>query len=186
MHFFRHYGTVVFEFGPLIFSSTLRYERVHQKLKRSIEGSRNSMNLPMSFAKAYSFNLDEKEADYDKILRKHANYSSLESEFVEYVVQEIKSTCFGGMKFKTNRYYVLQKTSTLNNPPFIRVIKLLRRAGELFIIGRLVDGNGFDIKFYSYIVKNKSDLMRLQPKMLWHYEPLIHFLDYSAKNILMF
>lgn len=53
MHHVLHYSILLFD--NLTLCRTLRYERVHQKVNRSLEGSRNRKNLPKSIAKQYTF-----------------------------------------------------------------------------------------------------------------------------------
>lgn len=55
MHHLLHYSSLILQFGNLKLCSTLRYERVHQKISRSLEGSRNRKNLAKSIAKRFTF-----------------------------------------------------------------------------------------------------------------------------------
>lgn len=52
-HFMTHYGTIIRMMGPLIFLSMMRFEAMHQRLKRLIETSRNFMNITKTITKKY-------------------------------------------------------------------------------------------------------------------------------------
>lgn len=58
VHHIEHYPKAILDFGLLINVSTLSSERTLQLLTRSIESSRNSLNLPLSIARSFHFKIE--------------------------------------------------------------------------------------------------------------------------------
>lgn len=52
-HFMTHYGTVIRSMGPLVFMSMMRFEAMHQNLKRLIESARNFVNITKTITKKH-------------------------------------------------------------------------------------------------------------------------------------
>lgn len=181
MHYLEHYAEIILEFGPLIFSSTLRYERVHQKLIRSVSGSNNYKNLVKSISKNFIFDLSTSISE-KKIKKTHSSFKTVDPIYQNYIswlgeceVLELKSVIVNGMKLKENFFYVYKETSNNGFPVFIKIVQILTCADLVFVIGRLAQSTSFDPKTYSFEIKLTSNLLKFNFESLWYYEPLIFY-----------
>lgn len=126
IHHTEHYKNEILEFGPLIGISTLPGERTLQRLKRSIEGSRNAINIPVSICK--SFSLKEENYYILKTIRVFDDLDKINVQFKEYFknfndiqnIQQLSELISHNLKLKTKGLYLLEK-SYQNLPIFVRI-----------------------------------------------------------------
>lgn len=116
-HHFIHYSMLMREYGPLIYYSTLRFERYHQVGKNAIESSRNRRNLAKSIANAYSFKTVKNDSICSEFLIKKNNISSqIEAQFLSFIDQNVDIilldfTVIDKVKVKAKNYYLYKKNN---------------------------------------------------------------------------
>lgn len=159
-HHLIHYSEIIREFGPLIYYSTLRFERLHQIGKLRVINSRNKKNLSYSIIKAYVYNINEKtspptaEVLINKDLIKDEFF-----DFFQFIDQSkdlklIKSITFKNFKIKTGNYYLYKNgdCTPLNYPLFFYVESVIKQETTK-ILGYLVEVDHFDRNKYAYFLK---------------------------------
>lgn len=194
----QHYSELIIEFGNLIFSSTLWYERVHQKVQRSIEGSRNKRNVAFSIANAFFFDpeIGFKKEKIDKhLIKKFNSLNEIDEQFKDQlerfgvsnnaVVYEVKQIKIDNQKFIKNRYYLYRyKHDNMVYPIFIKLIKIYLVEEEAFMFALTYKGINFDKKSLSYEIQPINDLIKININDLDYYKELLAFTSNSKLRIL--
>lgn len=179
-HHLTHYSMLMKEYGPLIYYSTLRFERYHQVGKNAIESSRNRRNLAKSIATAYSYKIDKTCSPSVEILIKKNNISEkIDTEFLPFIDQNsdillLESTVLDKIKVKTKNYYVYKKNNEFeyNYPIFFYVDLIIKQSNITKVLGFLVDVECFDRNKYSFKLKDSDIVKVLDLGKLPHYKKL--------------
>lgn len=195
MHNMVHYSVLVLEFGPLIFSSTLRYERVHQKIMRSIEGSRNKQNLSHSIFNAFKMDIESSFTDEKHVIKTFNNLNEIDLEFRVYMssnnlsnreqIFELDLIKIDNQKFLKNKVYLYSyKQTNIPLPIFILIKKIFLADQRVLIFGRLLVSDLWDPKLMSYRVILTPELIKLDINKIQHHEHLPTFTNNQSSFVL--
>lgn len=184
IHFMLHYDELILIFGPLLFSSTLRYERCHQRLVRSVEGTRNFANFNRSLAKNFFFDISflKNNLEFEKL--KELKIESLDVEYQSYVnflgrqtlILELKSIILDGKSLEFDCVYLFKEQHQLTGLPiFIKITKILKCDKKIFFFGRIMNAKSFDRILFSFSVVFDSNIIMFNPETIEFHEKLICF-----------
>lgn len=186
MHHMQHYSTLILEFGNLVFSSTLRYERVHQKVQRSIEGSRNKKNPAFSIANAFIFDPNCNFEKIEKHLIKNLTLSEIDVEYKSYLtdlnisnqdaIHELKKIKISNQSFALDNFYLYKyKHDNLSYPVFVKIKKLLLAKENPFIFGEAFKAVNFDKSKEAFEVITEHQVIKINLDDLDHFSNLLAF-----------
>ena len=156
LHHLFHYSSFMRAKGPMFRYSTLRYERVHQLLKRLYYPSKSKVNIPLQMAKKYcQFKsnpfLDDQEQGNQKDfeLQPVANLKPAYSPFIDpsgaRIFKSARAT-FNGIEIAKGSAYVIG-----NRPiEIFKVKKIYHQNDQLVLIGQKFATVAFRDDFMSY------------------------------------
>ena len=184
LHHMLHYSTLVLEFGPLVFCSTLRYERVHQKVLRSIEGSRNTKNVQYSIVS--NFELDLNLINSKVVERRLSNLSEISEIYLGTInlfhfnsitdILELKSLTIDSQQVQKGRFYLYREQRDGSSlPVFIQVQKIYLINNQPFLFGRLFKAISFKMELVSFEIQRSHELISFNIGDLKHHEDLLMF-----------
>lgn len=186
LHHLTHYKQSFERYGPLIYLATLRFERVHQKLKNFVRSSKNRKNVPLSMAKAYINHLATQKDERNEI--ELENDRERELEFDEVKIN-VESEC---LKFLDNKKTKLLNRCLVENtelqignvyfwkvvddfPLFLFIHRMFKQEGRLIILCKLIKTRSFDLNNWTYEVEMLDDLIEFKFKIF--FKPLIFYLS---------
>lgn len=149
-----HYSTFILEFGSLVFCSILRYERVHQKVLCSIEGSRNTRNVQYGIVS--NLDLDLNLINNKVIERRLSNLNEISEVYLGTInllrfnsitdILELKSLTIDIQQVQKGKFYLYRKQQDGSSlPVFIQVQKIYLINNQSFLFGRLFKTISFKI-----------------------------------------
>lgn len=187
MHNLSHYADCIRQFGPLLFLSTCKYERLHQLMKSFVSGSFNKRNPPYSTISSYAkvwFNHafdDKSSSDLLKFISHEDIHEDIPAEFRTFIdcesdLDELKQLVQFDIEFKKEFLFVYYAHDVNNRqlPLFARVKRLFYQHNQYIILARLMKTISFDKNSHYYIVESESNhsQVQLEPKNLPWYKNL--------------
>lgn len=158
VHHLTHYVMAIYAFGPLFFYSTLRYERVHQFIKRLVKNSQNFGTLPHQIAHSWATQfsislLNVKKPEYENVDREYEP-SQFDSKIPPYILQLIdrsinliilKSALINDIDIEQNKIFLYKyKTSNENYYPlFIKIEFIIKQNNVIKLVARPLHTNRF-------------------------------------------
>lgn len=164
VHHLIHYANAIRNFGPLFYYSTLRYERVHQFLKRLVRSSKNFITLPKQIAYMWTalncISIKETSPEAEEDI--YELYEPV--DFNDYVPEHLLTFINSQQSFKLlnsfnindiiiepNQIFLYEYKISTDNPlpQFIKIIYLLKQGdSEVKVIGHKLNStrylNGLD------------------------------------------
>lgn len=180
IHYLEHYEECINEFSLLMLSSTLVYERVNQKAIRSVEGSRNYIDLALQIFNNFTFKVD----DYFKldVQQTFNSLQGVEPTLASYFdnsrgiqitdVKDCKMIIIDNMKVKLFNYYLYNyKHPTTGLPLFLYVTKIYYVNNRIpVIIGRVFAANAYSRDYAAYMVQMTHDVIAINLKQILHHK----------------
>lgn len=183
VHNIDHYAEATEDFGCLFYYSTMRYERVHQLMKKFVQSSQNYTSLPQQICYKWvvvnliKFNENRQEKQ-DDILEIYDNNSyengDLPERFLQFIDQSreciaLKSFMLNGTLIEDKNIYLYKRyNSTPPNhfPIFVRIVAILKQA-ETKILARFITCSKYYERIQAFEVHENQDL-RIIDKVEWH------------------
>lgn len=176
VHHLEHYPDAILEFGLLSNVSTLSSERTLQLLTRSIESSRNSMNLPLSIAKAFTFKIEslfnlEVISEISKIPSNYEQFfNNLNSD---QRISDLRSITIENTKIDKSELYLIKVADEkFNLPVFIKILKIYYTNNKPIIIGRIVVARSFIFKYHAYGIQYTEEIVKININQILHHKSL--------------
>lgn len=157
IHHLEHYPDAILEFGILANVSTLSSERTLQLLTRSVESSRNSLNLPVSIARAFSFKIESlfnmetiTQINFSRIPSNHANlFKNIASQPQIFTI--LRSITCENKKVDKNCFYLVKICARDTNlPVFVKVLEIYYTKNQPYIIGQMYLARSYERKYHAY------------------------------------
>lgn len=187
MHNLSHYAQCIRLFGPLLFLSTCKYERLHQLMKSFVAGSFNRRNPPFSTISSYAkvwFNhaLEETTSSIFLDFISSEDIGTIDAAFHRFIdcesdLEELKEVVEFDIQFKKDFVFVYYAHDVTNRnlPLFARVTRMFKQDDRHIILAKLMKTVTFDRNGHYYIVEmdsNRSQVVQLETKNLPWYKNL--------------
>ena len=179
LHHLSHYPDLMLIFGPLLYCSTWRYERFHQRHLEFLKSSKSSINVEFSMAKnflqTFQFDLDKDETTFSSKLITSADKQRLRrfSEFLNLSerFKVVKRAVIKKTLFKPEKVFVF-KDLPGNLPIFCQVNSIFEQNDKLIVICREFQTLRYDRDTGCYCVKPIERFVSIDPHNLKYYKEL--------------
>lgn len=186
VHNIDHYSQATENFGCLFYFSTMRYERVHQLMKRFVHSSNNT-SLPQQICyKWVVVNLIRQEQpadDDDDIFEIYEPNSvsyqngDLSPTIINYIDQSrecmvLKTTRLNDVLIEQGEIYLYKRcdaSPTNPLPVFVRIVAIVKQS-QVKVLGKFIGCNKYFDRIQAFEVGNESDLQEID-KVEW-YKPI--------------
>lgn len=191
VHHIIHYAMAIKAFGPLFYYSTLRYERVHQLLKKVVKSSQSYLNLSNQIAnrwailnliKSNHLNVDLNKDDIFDIYEKgNLNLNpKIPQELLRMIDTNhdlivLNSSIINDLNLKKNEIYLIGYTSPNSLPIFFIINYLIQQNNEVKILGHIINCTEFYQRVLCFKVRQNSELIELDISKIKFHEPVSIF-----------
>ena len=185
IHYLVHYVKAIYKSGPLLNSSTLKYERCLSGFKDFLLGSRNRKNQCFSIASWFALTFDRSafadQNEYNLVnsVQSSEIRSNFEADLAErFLVEgaEFLTSCgHENVNYNLGDLF-LSGFDSQNNPLFIQIRYLIKQPDQLRIVGHVFVTESYDPNRCVYLVRETIDFCELEPQYLEYYRP-VHFFE---------
>lgn len=183
VHNIDHYPEATEEFGCLFYYSTIRYERVHQLIKRFVQSSNNNTSLPQQICYKWVvvnlINLNqkatvEKSDDIYEIYESSDYGNDVPDNFARFIDRDRNCTALNsfnlnGSLIKINEIYLYKRYSISSNPfpIFVRILGILKQDDSVKIVGKHIFCIKYHERVQAFEVIEREEIS-LVDRIEWH------------------
>ena len=177
MHFMLHYPDMIRKFGPLMFFSSLRFERKNKKIKDLIKNNKCFKDIPLTIMKKYRLGFDKmlKNNNILELPRQKINYSKIDVSYRKFIpktssILTANSIEINSIKLIVNNFYLINRF-----PIFAKIEKIFIINSSYYIICNLYKGV-FNRKLFSFRLIDRKEKTLLNVKKLLDYKSYTQYI----------